>query len=73
VEGTRRPIDELQTIGIKLSKQEAIHLARVLRVAAQDWDVVEITAKRFERRQNDETFPVTVTSFIDEAEAAGGA
>ena len=72
VEGSRKTIDQLQTVGIKLSKEQAIHLARVLLAVTQEWDSVEITAKRFERRQNDGTFPVTVTSFVDEDETTGG-
>ena len=72
VDGSRKSIEQLQTVGIKLSREQAIHLARVLLAVTQEWESVEITAKRFERRQNDGTFPVTVTSYIDDVETTGG-
>jgi hypothetical protein len=62
IEGTERPMEELQTIGIRLSRDQAIHLARVLLAVTQEWDEVDITAKRFVRRTSDNTHPVTVTS-----------
>ena len=64
VEGTKRDLSDLQTVGIKLSREQALHLARVLLAVTQDWDEVEITAKRMERRKSDGTFPVTVTSRV---------
>ena len=48
VEGTAKTIDELQSVGIKLSREQAIHLARVLLAVSQEWDEVEITAYRLE-------------------------
>lgn len=52
-------------MGIRLSKEQAIHLARVLLVVTQEWDEVDITAYRFERRQEDGTFRLTVTSQVE--------
>jgi hypothetical protein len=65
-DGTRKTIAELQTVGIKLSREQAIHLARVLLAVSQEWPEVEITAKRLEPR-SDGTYPVTVTSRIPDA------
>ena len=70
VEGSHKTIDQLQTVGIKLSREQAIHLARVLLAVSQSWDQVEITARRFERRQSDGTFSVTVTSYVDDDEVS---
>lgn len=63
---------ELQTVGIKLAREQAIHLARVLLAVSQDWETVEITAHRLQSRQSDGTYGVTVTSFVDDAQANGG-
>jgi hypothetical protein len=61
-EATRRTVDKLQTVGILLSRDQAIHLARVLLVASQEWDEVDITAWRFQKRRDDGTYPLTITS-----------
>ena len=63
VEGTAKTLNHLKTVGLKLSRDQAVHLARVLLAVTQDWDEVEITARRFERRKSDSTYPITVTSF----------
>jgi hypothetical protein len=55
-------MSELKTIGIRLSREQAIHLARVLLAVSQEWDELEITAYRFVTRKSDETHHVTVTS-----------
>jgi hypothetical protein len=57
-----KTISELKTVGIKLSRDQAIHLARVLLAAAQAWDQIDITAWRVYRRQSDGTYNVTVTT-----------
>ncbi len=62
-EETKKQVANLQTIGIKLSKEQSIHLARVLLAVSQDWDEIDITGKRFERRKADGTYPLTITSF----------
>ncbi len=62
-EDTRKNVSELKTIGIKLSSDQAIHLARVLLAASQEWNVIDITGYRFERRTSDGTYHLTITSF----------
>ena len=62
VEGSKKTISELKTVGLKLSKEQAIHLARILLVAAQEWGELEITAYRTKTRGSDNTYQITVTS-----------
>jgi len=64
-EDTKRAVSDLQTVGIKLTKDQAIHLARVLLVVTQEWDEVDITAYRFEKRQEDGTYRLTITSQVE--------
>ena len=64
-EDTKRTVSDLQTVGIKLTKDQAIHLARVLLVVTQEWDEVDITAYRFEKRQDDGTYRLTITSQVE--------
>ncbi len=59
-----KAIADLKTVGIKLSREQAIHLARVLLAAAQEWDEIDITAWRVHKRQSDNTYNVTVTTAI---------
>jgi hypothetical protein len=61
---SRKTISELKTVGIKLSREQAIHLARVLLAAAQEWDEMGITAWRVYRRQSDGTYNLTVTTAV---------
>ena len=63
---TKKNMSELKTIGIRLSKEQAIHLARVLLAVSDQWNDIDITARRFEKRKNDDTYPLTITSFIKE-------
>jgi hypothetical protein len=44
VEGSKKRIAQLNPVGIKLSRERAIHLARVLLAVTQEWDEVEVTA-----------------------------
>jgi len=62
IEGTDRNVSELKTIGIKLSRDQVIHLARVLLAVSQEWKEIDITGYRFERRKLDGTYHLTVTS-----------
>ena len=62
VENTYKNVSELKTIGIKLSKEQAIHLARVLLGVTQYWNDIDITGYRFDRRKSDGTYHITVTS-----------
>jgi hypothetical protein len=64
IDGSKKTIDELNSVGIKLSRDQAIHLARVLLAVSQDWDELEVTAYRLAPRKSDGTFSVTVTSRI---------
>lgn len=61
-EGTKKTINDLQSVGIKLSREQAIHLARVLLAVTQDWDYIDITAYRFDQRKSDGSFRLTITS-----------
>ena len=63
-EQNSKTISELKTVGIKLSSQQAIHLARVLLAASQEWQEIDITAWRIYKRQADSTYNVTVTSAV---------
>jgi hypothetical protein len=45
-----------------MSKDQAIHLARVLLAVSQEWDENDLTAYRLKRRA-DGTYQVTVTSY----------
>src|SRR3546814_13070398 len=51
VEGSSKTVAELKTVGLKLSRDQAIHLARVLLAVSQDWDELDITAYRTSPRQ----------------------
>jgi hypothetical protein len=61
VEGSKKRVDDLRTIGIKLNREQAINLARVLLAVTQDWEDVDITGYRFEKRKSDGSYMVTVT------------
>jgi len=61
VQGTKKTATELKTVGFKLSRDQAINLARVLLAVTQDWDGIEVTAFR-SKRFSDRTFPITVTT-----------
>ena len=50
-----------KTIALHLTKDQAVHLARVLLAATQEWNEIDVTAFRLQRRA-DGTYPVTVTS-----------
>ncbi|MCK5601442.1 hypothetical protein KAR91_06230 [Candidatus Pacearchaeota archaeon] len=62
VEDTNKKVQDLKTIGLKMTKDQAIHLARVLLAVSQEWDEVELTAYRFDKRKSDQTYHITVTS-----------
>ena len=53
-------------MGIKLSRDQAIHLSRVLLAVSQEWDEIDITAYRLKKRKSDGTYQITVTSFHPE-------
>lgn len=62
VEDTKKEVSDLKTVGIKLTREQAIKLATALLAMAQEYDEIELTGHRFERRKNDSTYPLTVTS-----------
>ena len=59
---TKKSVAQLKTVGLKLSQDQAVHLARVLLAAAQDWQEIDLTAYRFTPRRSDGTYQLTVTS-----------
>ena len=59
---TKKQVSELQSVGLRLSRDQAIHLARLLLAMAQNHEVIDITGYRFEQRTNDQSYKVTVTS-----------
>jgi type II secretory pathway pseudopilin PulG len=63
--------DTLKTVGFKVSREQGIALARVLLAVTQDWDEVDITAYRLEKRAVDGTYHITVTSFRKEQQRKG--
>ena len=65
VEETDKRVSELKTVGLRLSRDQAIHLARALLAVNQEWDEIDITAFRLKRRRSDGTYQVTVTSIPD--------
>ncbi len=65
-EDTSKSVEDLKTIGIKLNKEQATHLARVLLAVTQEWDEIDITAYRFDKRKSDGTYHITVTHFQQE-------
>lgn len=42
-ESTRKTVGELKTVGFRLSREQAIHLARVLLAVSQEWADVDVT------------------------------
>jgi hypothetical protein len=65
VEQSSKELSNLQTIGIKLTQKQAIELSRALLLASQDWDEMEITGYRFNKR-SDNTYPLTLTTNLNE-------
>ena len=57
-----KSVKNLKTIGLKLSKEQALQLARLLLVGSQDWEWMDLTAYRYSQRKSDETYHITVTS-----------
>ena len=60
--GTAKTTTTLKTVGIRLSKEQATAMAKLLLALSQDHDQVDITAYRADRRKSDGTFRITVTS-----------
>jgi hypothetical protein len=56
------------TVAFSLTKEQAIHLARVLLAATQEWDEIAVVAWRRQKRKSDGTYPITVSSVVDSPE-----
>lgn len=63
-ENSNKTMNQLKTIGIKFTKDQAIQFARVLLAVCQEWEDIDITAYRMKKRKTDDTFPITITSNI---------
>lgn len=61
IPGTKKTVAGLKTVGFKLTRDQAINLARVLLAVSQSWSTVDVTAFR-SKRFSDGTFPITVTT-----------
>jgi hypothetical protein len=64
VTGSRKSISELKSVGLKLSREQARHLAQVLLIAADAWEEIDVTAYSTSR-QSDGTHEITVTSLCE--------
>jgi hypothetical protein len=62
VAGSSKTIEDLDTVGFKMSRTQAIDLARVLMAVTQDWEIIDVTGFRLKQRKSDGTFPITITS-----------
>jgi hypothetical protein len=51
---------KLETMGVKLSREEALHLARAILAATQEWKEVELVVHRFDKRKVDNTYLLSV-------------
>lgn len=61
IEKAKKSVSDLKTVGVRLNNEQAVHLARALLAVAQDWESMDITGYRFERRRSDGTYRLTVT------------
>lgn len=59
---------ELKTMGVRLSRAEALHLARALLAATQEWEEVELVVHRFDKRKSDNAYLLTVVPEHHEVE-----
>ncbi|MGQ9920447.1 MAG: hypothetical protein ACUVRZ_03860 [Desulfobacca sp.] len=59
---------DLKTVGVRLSREEALHLAAALLAAAQEWREVELVVHRFDRRTSDHTYLLSVVAEHHEIE-----
>ena len=57
---TKKDIKDLKTVGIQLSKNQAIELSRILLAVSQDWEVVDLTFYR--NPSSDGKFRGTITT-----------
>jgi hypothetical protein len=59
---------ELATMGVRLSREEALHLARAILAATQEWEEVELVVHRFDKRKSDNTYLLSVVPEHHEVE-----
>jgi hypothetical protein len=59
---------DLKTMGLRLSRDEALHLARALLAATQEWEEVELVVHRFDKRKSDNTYLLSVVPEHHEVE-----
>jgi hypothetical protein len=59
---------DLATMGVKLSREEALHLARAILAATQEWEEVELVVHRFDKRKADNTYLLSVVPEHHEVE-----
>jgi hypothetical protein len=60
VQDTLKQVADLKTVGFRLDRNQAIDLARVLLSVAQESDEIDVTAFRFQKRKEDQTYRITV-------------
>ena len=60
MEGAKCDINKVEMVGFRVTRDQAIDLARVLLAVTRDWEEIAITGYRFQRRLADDTYPVTV-------------
>lgn len=58
--GSHKSISDLKSVGIKLTRTQAVHLAQALLAASNEWDDIDITAYRAPNK-SDLLHHVTVT------------
>ena len=58
----------LETMGVRLSREEALHLARAILAATQEWKEVELVVHRFNKRKSDNTYLLSVVPEHHEVE-----
>ncbi len=61
-EQTKRTIEELKTVALRLTKSQAVDLATALLAAAQHWEIIDITGFRRPSQGQSTGYPITVTS-----------
>ncbi len=59
---------DLETVGVRLSRDEALHLARAILAATQEWEEVELVVHRFDKRKSDNTYLLSVVPEHHEVE-----
>ena len=53
---------DLKTVAVRMTKQQAVDLATTILLAAQTWDIIDVTAFRKGKSKATGQYPLTVTS-----------